>query len=102
MSDHLAAFFAETRLLFRWRGPYLLGLIEKRTETRVVADLQNAAKVKLQHPMTYKDREVILPVSMIWTLVPLDEPCLETMIRHLDEMTASRIRQLNAHKDTRL
>jgi GGDEF domain-containing protein len=93
MSGHLNGFFAATRLLFRWRGPYLLGLVAKGTAPRISAELQRFTAMKLQHSLTRKDREVILPVSMICALVPLQAKSIEDMIRSLDELTKNGLHQ---------
>ena len=93
LTGHLTGLFAETRLLFRWRGPCLLGLIEKKLEPRIIAESQRLASTRLQHSITKKDREVILPISLVWTLVPLVAKNLEAMLHRLDELTTNRLRE---------
>jgi len=93
MSGHLTGFFAATRLLFRWRGPYLLGLVEKGTDPRISAELKRFAATKLQHSLTQKHREVILPISMICALIPLEAKSIEEMIRRLDELAKNGLHQ---------
>jgi GGDEF domain-containing protein len=93
-SDHVAGLFGEHSLLFRWRGPFLFALIDKRSEaSRVVQELQRLASTRLQHTLAVKDREVMLSISMVWTLVALDAKNIEEMVRTLDDLTTMQLRQ---------
>jgi GGDEF domain-containing protein len=91
VGEHLSGFFAESRLLFRWRGPYLLGLIGKKADPRISLELQRLASMRLQHSLTTRGRELTLPISMNWTLIPLEAKSVEGMIHNLDELTTRRL-----------
>ncbi len=93
MSSSLADVFQD-HLFFRWRGPYLLALIDKTSSESVVApELKRLAAARLQHTIALKDREVMLTISIAWKLVPLEAKSIEDMIHQLDELTTIRLRQ---------
>ena len=93
ISDQLATVFARNHVLFRWRGPYLVALIDRKSaESRVTPELQRLASTRLQHTLAMKDREVLLSVSLVWALVPLQAKSIDDMVRSLDELTTIRLR----------
>ena len=94
MSDSLKAIFPDHRLLFRWRGPYILALVDKySTESVVAPEMQRLVAARLQHMIALKDREVMLSISIAWKMIPLEAKSVEEMIHTLDELTTIRLRQ---------
>lgn len=92
-SHHLAGIFEGSRLLFRWRGPHLLALVNKQTEEyRIAPELHRLTSTRLQHTLAVKDREVILSISIGWTLVALEAKGVEEMIDSLDSLSTTKLR----------
>ena len=59
--------------LFRWRGPCLVMLLEREThEGLVAAEISRIAGARMEHAITVRDREVMVPASPTWNLFPLD------------------------------
>ncbi len=94
MSRHLVSIFPEKSLLFRWRGPYVLSLIDrKHSERRIAAELQRLTSARFQSTLAVRDREIMLSISIGWLQAPLEAKNVEEMIQSLDELTTIRLRQ---------
>lgn len=94
MTQHLGSYFENDHLLFRWRGPCLLALLDKKAgETRITADLQRLVSARLEHTISKNSRQITLPVSICWGMVPLDANGIEEMIQHLDDFSVNRLYQ---------
>lgn len=94
MTQHLEGYFEHDHLLFRWRGPCLLALLDRRAgDARLTADLQRLVSVRLEHTISKNSRQITLPVSICWGMVPLEASGIEDMIQHLDDFSVNRLYQ---------
>jgi GGDEF domain-containing protein len=58
--------------LFRWRGPCVAALMKRNApEALVASELNRVTSTKIEHAITLRERQVMLPVSMSWNLFPL-------------------------------
>ena len=71
-SQHVLKSLHTEDQLFRWRGPYFIGLFEKRlTEPQMANEINRIANTRIEHTIRVKDRDVMLPVSASWTMFSL-------------------------------
>ena len=90
VTQHLAESFARDYLLFRWRGPCLLCVMEKRMpEPLIVADVKRVASVRLQQSMAMKNREAIVSISISWSMIPLEADDVEGVVSRLEDFMFS-------------
>ena len=80
--------------LFRWRGPCLVMLMERRVaEPLVATELGRIAPARLESAITVREREVMVPISASWNLLPLNSFANpEELARRLNEFAAHRPR----------
>ncbi len=95
LSEHIARQLISSDQLFRWRGPCLMMLVERRLpETLVAAEISRITPVRLESAIAVRDREVMVPISAAWHLVPLSGVnSLDELARKLNEFAGSRSRQ---------
>jgi diguanylate cyclase (GGDEF)-like protein len=96
LSQHVAQNIRAGDNLFRWRGPCLVVLIERQAhESLVASELSRIASVRLEHAIKIKDREVLVPVSMSWHLLPLGGTAtVDELVTDLNAFASNRARQL--------
>jgi GGDEF domain-containing protein len=90
LQQHLASNLPPGDRLFRWRGPYLLALIERdmaaglpRLEMTLIGAWCNEYEIKV------RDRDAFIPVSLSWEMFPLkDFAGMEDLVAGLDAWTA--------------
>jgi len=71
---HLQRHLAPTDLLFRWSEHAFLALVERaQAPDTVRADLSKFASAKLELVLEHHGREILLPVSSTWVLLPVGE-----------------------------
>ena len=80
-------------LLFRWNGPCLVLLLHRRmTEATVASELSRLAATRTGTAVTFRDREVMVPVSVTWKLLPLrGAGSQEELVRRMNEFPGSRV-----------
>ena len=92
LGQHVARQLAAGDRLFRWRGPCLLLLMERPLpEAFVTAELGRLAPARVETALSFREREVLVPVSAAWTLFPLrgmSSP--DELIQKLNEFAGSR------------
>ncbi len=72
LSQQIGQYLQPGDQLFRWRGPCLLILMEREThEAHIAAEIARIAGARIEHAITVRDREVMVPASPTWNLFPL-------------------------------
>lgn len=94
LSQHITQQLTPSDQLFRWRGPCLMMLVERRMpETMVAAELSRITPVRLESAIAVRDREVMVPISAAWHLVALSGvSSVDELARKLNEFAGSRSR----------
>lgn len=94
LSQHVTRHLTADDLLFRWRGPCLGMLIERQIpEAIVAAEITRIATTRLEAPMMFREREVIVPISISWNLLPLSSILnAEDLVRQMNDFAGSRSR----------
>jgi GGDEF domain-containing protein len=94
MSQRIAQALGNGDMLFRWRGPCLLLLLPRQApESHVAAEVSRLATTRTENSMAFRDREVIVPISIAWNLVPLAGlETLEDLMRQTGEFPGNRSR----------
>ncbi len=71
-SEHVGRFLQPEDRLFRWRGPYFVGMLENRLpETHMASEINKIANTRIEHSIRVKDRDVMIPISASWTMFSL-------------------------------
>lgn len=69
-SDHLAQQLSPTDNLFRWRGPVLLAVVNRKGGVQELgAELKRNAPTRLQHNISVGARTVLISISSSWSLL---------------------------------
>jgi GGDEF domain-containing protein len=91
MSQHFARQLTPGDRLFRWRGPCLAMLMQRAVpEAMVNAELNRIAGTRLETAITVRDREVIAPLSVSWSLFSLNTlGSAEDLIRGMNHAAGS-------------
>lgn len=90
LRQHLTDNLPEGDRLFRWRGPYLLALIERD----MAAGLPSLEMALIgawcsEYEIKVRDREALIPVSVSWQMFPLKSSTgVEDLVVELDSWTA--------------
>jgi GGDEF domain-containing protein len=90
LRQHLTDNLPEGDRLFRWRGPYLLALIERD----MAAGLPSLEMALIgawcsEYEIKIRDREALIPVSVGWQMFPLKKFAgVEDLVNELDSWTA--------------
>jgi len=94
LSHHIAQQSLAGDQLFRWRGPCIVVLVQRRLpEAHVKAEMTRAASSRLEHSISIKDRDAIVSVSTAWNLFKLSSARnLEQLIGRLNDFAATRAR----------
>ena len=94
LSHHIAQQSLAGDQLFRWRGPCIVVLVQRRLpEAHVKAEMTRAASSRLEHSISSKDRDAIVSVSTAWNLFKLSSARnLEQLIGRLNDFAATRAR----------
>jgi GGDEF domain-containing protein len=73
-SQRLAQSLGSSDQLFRWSGTCLLALITREVpEALVAAEIARTSAGRLEKSITVRDREVIVPVSPVWSVFALQD-----------------------------
>lgn len=74
--------------LFRWRGPAVVGLLERRESIDLIRGQMARASVAPKEQMfDVGGRQVLIPVSAAWCLFSLNQP-LETVLDRIEHFVA--------------
>jgi GGDEF domain-containing protein len=94
LGGHIAQHLMPGDQLFRWRGPCLVMLMERRVaEPLVATELGRIAPARLESAIAVREREVMVPISASWNLLPLNSfSNPEELARKLNEFAAGRPR----------
>lgn len=98
LSEHTARNLGPGDRLFRWRGPCLMALMKRdASEGMVASEMARLTLAKMEHAITLKGRDVLLPVSTSWNLLSLGAASgLEELLGRMNAFAASRIPQRKA------
>ncbi len=79
-------------LLFRWRGPcFLLLLNRAMPESRVTVELNKTLGSKFTHMLTMGTREVVVQITGSWSTLPLSaQSDADDVLRRVDEFVVLR------------
>lgn len=92
VTQHLAEYFAREYLLFRWRGPCVLCIMEKKMPLPLIAaEVRRVASMRLEQTMTMKSRDAIVAISLSCSLISLEADSFEQVIARLEEFLNSQI-----------
>jgi GGDEF domain-containing protein len=90
VTQHLAEYFARDYLLFRWRGPCLLCVMEKKLPMPlIVAEVKRVAGMRLQQAMTMKNRDAIVAISMTCNVISLETESVDEVVTTIEQFIAS-------------
>jgi GGDEF domain-containing protein len=90
VTQHLAEYFARDYLLFRWRGPCLLCVMEKKLPMPlIVAEVKRVAGMRLQQAMTMKNRDAIVAISMTCNIISLETDSIDDVVAKIEEFLVS-------------
>lgn len=80
--------------LFRWRGPCLLILMTREApESHVSIEVSRLANNRSDAPMTFREREAIVPLSASWDLFALSRyRAPDELLRQIGNLTGTRTR----------
>jgi GGDEF domain-containing protein len=93
LSRHTARNLAPGDRLFRWRGPCLMALMKRDASEGFVAnELARLSLAKIEHAISLKGREVMLPISTTWNLLSLGAASgIEELLTRMNAFAASRV-----------
>ncbi len=92
VSQHLAEYFGRDYLLFRWRGPCILCIMEKRLpQPLMTAEVKRVAGMRLEQSVTMRNREAIVAISLSCDLISLETNAVEDVITRLEEFITKQI-----------
>jgi GGDEF domain-containing protein len=87
--DHLAGNLADP--LFRWRGPSLMMLLQRSAQLEEVRmSLHRIASCKLQKNVDLGSRSALLPVTLAWTVFPM-QPSARLIAQKADAFVAAQL-----------
>jgi GGDEF domain-containing protein len=91
-SDHLRQLVSPNDTLFRWRGPVLLAIGDRRGGMQeLAAELKRKAPTRLQFNVTVGSRNVMLSISSSWILLQAsDFRCAGDLLLKVDAFAASQ------------
>jgi diguanylate cyclase (GGDEF)-like protein len=89
--QHLAQRLPATDLLFRWRGPGFLAIIERTgPEISIRAEIARLVSARLEQEIELGDRSVLLPISASWMLTSVTDSTLDKVSKKLDTFSATQ------------
>jgi GGDEF domain-containing protein len=93
LAQQLAQSLQPDDLLFRWRGPCFLVLLDRSgPEPAVAAEIKRIFGAKLEHTLTMGTREVVVPVTGSWAVFPLSAgDDAEDVLRRVSEFAVRRV-----------
>jgi GGDEF domain-containing protein len=93
LGERLVQRFTGTDLLFRWRGPGFLAIIERTESEMAVRDeIARAVSARLEQEIELGGRSVLLPISSSWVLVPLKNSNAEAVLKKLEVFSIAQAR----------
>jgi GGDEF domain-containing protein len=91
--QHLAERFSGADVLFRWRGPGFLALIERTgSEMAVRAEIARIVSARLEQDIELGGRSVLLPISSSWMLAALANSNAEAIFKKLEDFSVAQAR----------
>ncbi len=91
-TQHLAEYFARDYLLFRWRGPCVLCIMEKKLPMPLIAaEVKRVASMRLQQNMTMKNRDAIVAISLTCSLISLETESVDDVVARLEDFITAQI-----------
>jgi GGDEF domain-containing protein len=92
-SQHLAQHLSTGDQLFRWRGPCLVCLINRREDAASNAAIRRLSTTRFEHSIESNSRAVLVPVSASWIAIRLWEQESAASVREaLDTFLSSHSR----------
>jgi diguanylate cyclase (GGDEF)-like protein len=93
LGQRLAQRFSGADVLFRWRGPGFLALIERTESEMAVRDeVTRLASARLEQEIELSGRSVLLPISNSWVLVALKNSDVEAVLKKLELFSVAQAR----------
>jgi diguanylate cyclase (GGDEF)-like protein len=78
LAESIRAHFPSQDLLFRWRGPAVVALIERHeTMDAVWTDIRRINAQRLEKTFDVGGRRVLIPISAAWSVIELIPPAAE-------------------------
>lgn len=89
--QHLAQRMSKSDLLFRWRGPGFLALLDRQgPEMSVRAEIARIVSARLEQQIDLGGRSVLLPIAASWMLTNLAGSTMEKISQKLDAFSAGQ------------
>ena len=93
LGERLAQRFAGADVLFRWRGPGILALLERtESELAVRDEISRVVSARLVQEIDLGGRLVLLPISTSWVSVALKDSKVETAFKKLEVFSSAHAR----------
>jgi GGDEF domain-containing protein len=90
-AEHLRGALSADDKVFRWQGPALLALLNRRGALSDIRDeLRRFIEKKLEKNFIIGSRAILLPVSTSWTAFPLVPP-MDAMLRKIEIFTSAQV-----------
>jgi diguanylate cyclase (GGDEF)-like protein len=78
LADSIRTHLSGQDLLFRWRGPALVGLIERHESMDGVwTDIRRISGQRLEKTFEVSGRQVLIPISAAWSVIELIPPAAD-------------------------
>jgi diguanylate cyclase (GGDEF)-like protein len=99
LGQRLAQRFSGVDLLYRWRGPGFLAIIERPDAERAVREeITRVVAARLEQEIELGGRSVLLPISSSWVLVALKDSNTEAVWKKLEAFSMGHERlHVQAH-----
>jgi GGDEF domain-containing protein len=93
LSRHTARNLSPGDRLFRWRGPCLMALMKRdASEGLVASEMTRLTMARIQHGISLKGREIMLPISTSWNLLALGAASgIDEVLTRMNTFAASRL-----------
>jgi len=92
VSQHLAEHFGRDFLLFRWRGPCILSVMEKKLPLPLMsAEVKRVAGMRLEQAVTMRNREAIVAIALSCDIISLETNSVDDVISRLEEFITKQV-----------
>jgi hypothetical protein len=93
LSQHIAQQLTPNDELCRWRGPCLMVVMKRHAaEAMVTAEMSRFVASRVETAMMFRDREVMVPLSVSWKLFPLNAiDNVADLVLQMNEFTGRRV-----------
>jgi len=97
VSQHISQQLLADDQLFRWRGPTMLAIFDRKDTLKVVdAEVRRISTSRLEYSITTRERDALLRILCSSCLIPITpESVAEDLFEHIDAFSASRGTALN-------